>query len=69
MTCEINVHRLSFYIRSGALNSLGDDEWFEVSDDIIERVGYKGTVARMDNILPGIFQGKKMKVAVVTNSH
>ena len=34
-----------------ALNSLGDDEWFEVTDDIIERVGYKGTEARMDNIV------------------
>ena len=28
-----------------ALNSLEDDEWFEVSDDIIELIGYKGTVA------------------------
>ena len=25
-----------------ALNSLEDDEWFELSDDIIEIVGYKG---------------------------
>ena len=25
-----------------ALNSLEDDEWFEVSDDIIEIIGYKG---------------------------
>ena len=33
-----------------ALNSLEDDEWFEVSDDIIEIIGYKGTEARIDNI-------------------
>jgi len=33
-----------------ALNSLEDDEWFEVNDDIIEIIGYKGTVARKDNI-------------------
>ena len=38
-----------------ALNSLGDDEWFEVTDDIIERVGYKGTAARMDNIRTTLF--------------
>ena len=38
-----------------ALNSLGDDEWFEVTDEIIERVGYKGTTARMDNIRTTLF--------------
>ena len=38
-----------------ALNSLEDDEWFEVSDDIIEIIGYKGTVARMDSIRSNMF--------------
>ena len=38
-----------------ALNSLDDDEWFEVSDDIIEIIGYKGTLARMDSIRSNMF--------------
>ena len=25
-----------------ALNSLDDDEWFEVTDDVIEKIGFKG---------------------------
>ena len=33
-----------------ALNSLEDDEWFELSDDIIEIIGFKGTEKRIDNI-------------------
>ena len=33
-----------------ALNSLEDDEWFELSDDIIEIIGFKGTETRVDNI-------------------
>ena len=33
-----------------ALNVLDDEEWFEVTDDIIERIGYKGTSSRTDHI-------------------
>ena len=39
-----------------ALNSLEDDEWFEVSDDIIEIIGYKGTETRIDNIRSNLFR-------------
>jgi phage anti-repressor protein len=39
-----------------ALNSLEDDEWFEVSDDIIEIIGYKGTEARIDHIRDNLFR-------------
>jgi len=38
-----------------ALNSLDDDEWFEVTDDVIEIIGYKGTLARMDSIRSNMF--------------
>ena len=38
-----------------ALNSLEDDEWFEVSDDVIEIIGYKGSGARKDNIRNNLF--------------
>ena len=33
-----------------ALNSLEDDEWFEVTDNVIEIIGYKGTESRVDHI-------------------
>ena len=29
-----------------ALNTLENDEWFEVSDYVIENIGYKGTLAK-----------------------
>ena len=38
-----------------ALNSLGDDKWFEVSDDVIETIGYKGTMTRMDSTRNNMF--------------
>ena len=37
------------------LNSLEDDEWFTLCDEVIERIGYKGTVARMDNVRNNMF--------------
>ena len=37
------------------LNALGDHEWFDVPDYIIERVGYKGTAERMDSIRSNLF--------------
>ena len=39
-----------------ALNSLEDDEWFEVTDDVIEIIGYKGTETRIDNIRSSLFR-------------
>ena len=39
-----------------ALNSLDDDEWFEVTDDVIEIIGYKGTETRIDNIRSSLFR-------------
>ena len=39
-----------------ALNSLEDDEWFEVTDDVIEIIGYKGTESRIDNIRSNLFR-------------
>ena len=39
-----------------ALNSLEDDDWFEVSDDVIEIIGYKGTETRIDNIRSNLFR-------------
>ena len=39
-----------------ALNSLDDDEWFEVTDDVIEIIGYKGTETRIDNIRSSLYQ-------------
>ena len=38
-----------------ALNSLDDAEWFEVSDDVIETIGYKGTMTRMDSTRNNMF--------------
>ena len=43
------------------LNALGNHEWFDVPDYIIERVGYKGTAERMDSIRSNLFSFIKRK--------
>ena len=39
-----------------ALNSLENDEWFEVSNDIIESIGYKGTQGSLDHMRRNLFK-------------
>ena len=38
-----------------ALNSLDDNEWVKLSDDVIESIGYKDTVETMDSIRNNMF--------------
>ena len=47
-----------------ALNALEDDQWFVVSDTVIERIGYKGTATRMDHIRTSLLRFLKLHFTV-----
>ena len=39
-----------------ALNTLEDEEWFEITDDIIAKIGYKGTEGKLFAIRNNTFR-------------